>query len=800
MGRGLAWRVLIWCALSVVFAGTAGLSTDDAPSPPEGLSPEFQAETVTAPAPSEEFLPARQVPVPTGDVPSPVAPSELIPGQCVPVVVPVPERVGEFIEFKADHLRTTFEDGRPVLTVAEGNVTACYKNMAITAQCGKADYKTNLASFEGNVVFQVGVQTVQGESICLNMRTGQWSFGSAESVITPQFLKGYIKAPLYAHSDRFQGIRDRRITAFGAQVTSCNLDHAHYELVSRSVSVYPDSKIVFRDVTAYLLGRRLITLPRIVVPIRDIERNPTIIPRVGESVEEGAFLKTAFSYVGTRTQSGALLLDLMTRKGIGTGLRHNYEFPKASGELYAYYIYDRNIDKNTFTGNFSHDQRIGTVKANAAVNFRSNSYLYAPNSRSLDGRLTLTRNRLGARSSLVVNQSINDVFTRTSRLAGNLRHNQLFGDDISLDTAFDYTAFRSTGKTRARLTSQMLLLKKEEKFDWSISAQDLADLSDEAFVGGGRFAGIERLPEVALVSDSTRLGRVLPFGLPARLKLSYGQFVELPADTHLGRAYLDIDTPIKRYPLSTTWTFGAGAGFRQFLYSDDTAQYAIDANAEISKRLGPTSKFAFTYRYQQPRGFTPFRFDYVGKYNILNTSLNFQESKKLRLSVLGGYNFEQKKFPWRDITFRCAYQPTESFLLYTATGYDINRSRWRTLINQIRIRLGEDFKLDLASRYDTTRSKLAVIKMQLDTKLGPKMRLQALAGYNGLTGRFDYRSVMLTRDLHCWEASLVYVNQGGFYRNEGFFLNFRIKAFPLVQNYGMGPFGQAQDTSVGQVY
>ena len=800
MGRGFAWRVLIWCALPAAFAATAGGFADDAPTPPDGLPAEFEAESATAPPPSEEFLPEPQVPVPSGDVPSPVAPSERIPKQEVRVVTPVPERVGEFIYFTSDELRTTFADGRPVLTVAKGNVTARYKNMAITAQCGRADYKTNIASFEGNVVFRVGVQEVRGETICLNMKTGQWSFEAAKSTITPQFLKGYIKAPLYARSDVFQGVRDRRVTAYGAQTTSCNLQEPHYELVSRSVSVYPNSKIVFRDVTAYLLDRKLFTLPRLVIPIRGIQRNPSILPRVGQSVEEGAFLKTSLAYMGSETQSGILLLDLMTRKGVGTGLRHSYEFGSASGELYAYYINDRNIDRNTFTGRFRHDQQLGTIKANVSSNFRSNSYLYAPNSKSIDSRLALTRDRPGARSSLVVNQSINNAFVRTSRLTGNLRHRQLFGDDISLDTGFDYTAFRSTGKTRARLTSQALFLKKEDKFDWSISAQKLTDLSDEAFVGGGRFGGIERLPELALTSDSARLGKVLPFGLPAKLKLSYGRFVELPVNTELGRAYIDIDTPIRRYPLSSTWTFGGGAGFRQFVYSDDTAQYSIDTSAELSKKLGEKSKFAFTYRYQRPRGFTPFRFDFVGKYNILNTSLNFQESEKLHLSVLSGYNFERKNFPWQDVTLRCAYQPTSSFLLYTATGYDINRSKWRTLINQIRIRAGDTFKLDIGSRYDTTRSKLAAVKMQLDTKLGPKMRLQALAGYNGITGKFDYRSAMLTRDLHCWEASLIYVDQGGFYRNKGFFLSFRIKAFPLIQNYGMGSFGQALDTSVGQVY
>jgi len=149
---------------------------------------------------------------------------------------------------------------------------------------------------------------------------------------------------------------------------------------------------------------------------------------------------------------------------------------------------------------------------------------------------------------------------------------------------------------------------------------------------------------------------------------------------------------------------------------------------------------------------------------------------------------------------RFTIQPTRNLLLYTATGYDFNRSQWRQVINQLRVRCGNDFRLDLGSRYDPTRGKLATLAGLLDTPLGTKYRLQAVAGWNGFTNSFDYRSLRLTRDLHCWEASLTYVDQGGFFNNQGLFFNLRIKAFPLVDNFGMGNFGQALDTSVGQVY
>ena len=49
---------------------------------------------------------------------------------------------------------------------------------------------------------------------------------------------------------------------------------------------------------------------------------------------------------------------------------------------------------------------------------------------------------------------------------------------------------------------------------------------------------------------------------------------------------LDIASPSTSYALSNTWTLCVGAGFKQFAYGDNTAQYSVDASAQLSKKLG----------------------------------------------------------------------------------------------------------------------------------------------------------------------------------------------------------------------
>lgn len=760
-------------------------------------APGTETPTITAPPPSQRVPPVEPVPGPLLELPSPISPSE--PIGPVPHPERVPDKPGDLVVCNADSTRTTFENDKPVLTIVTGNVSVRYRDFLITASKGQINWRTNLATFEGNVCFRIGIQEARGNRIEINICTLDWSFQPAVTTITPEFAQGNLRAPVFARASRITGQRDREVSAFGTNVTTCDLPHEHYDLEAAGMDVYPNDKIVFKNAKVIVLGKRLITFARLVVPIKEITQNPSIIPRFGQSAEEGAYVKLGYTALASKSNMTFLLADVMQRKGLGLGVQEYYKTNGGYGGLYLYHLDDKNLSESTLTGRFNHTQWWGDLRMDATSDFRSNSYLYAPKSQSLENRLAFTREKSCALTSLTLGQSISDVFARTTTLTGNLRHRQDFDPRTYMNTSFDYTGFESGVGTQARLVAQSLYSKRGDKFDWDVSAQKITDLSDEAFVGRGQFGGIERLPELSISSDSARLGHVLPFNLPARMSFSYGRFDELPNSVK-DRALLDIASPSTRFDLSSTWSGLAGAGFKQFVYGDNTAQYSIDANAQVTKQLTENSTFALTYRFQQPRGFTPFRFDFIGKYNIINAGLNLQTSDRFKLSLLGGYNFEQKQFPWQDSVLRFTYQPTSSVLLYTATGYDFNRSKWRQVINQVRIRAGEAFKLDIGSRYDPISSKLATVRTSLDTRVGAKNHVQAIAGWNGFTGDFDYRSIMLTRDLHCWEASVTFVDQGGFYTNKGIFFNVRIKAFPQLNNFGQGNFGQALDTSVGEVY
>jgi hypothetical protein len=337
-------------------------------------------------------------------------------------------------------------------------------------------------------------------------------------------------------------------------------------------------------------------------------------------------------------------------------------------------------------------------------------------------------------------------------------------------------------------------------FDLGVSATKINDISDEAFIGQG-FAGIERLPEIELNSDTSRLGTSLPYDIPVRMNFSAGRFKEFPDAVESDRFLLQLDTSAQRFELSNRLALTAGAGFRQFVYAADSAQYALDTSEELLYKIGGNSSAGVGYRYMKPSGFTPFRFDQIGRYNMLNGRLNLQESEKFKLGLVTGYNIDVDQFPWQDVAVRTLWSPSTSYALFTSTAYDPNRGRWRDLVNQLRLRSNEErFKFDLGTRYSIQEGKFGSVRGALDWQVDPKWRIEAFAGYNGFTKEFDYRNFRIQRDLHCWVASLTYTDRGGLFDDKSITLNLSIKAFPVFERFGLGQFGQPLSTSVGEVF
>ena len=706
----------------------------------------------------------------------------------------------KFVELSADTTRWTADDK----VTATGNVKAVYQDYTITADSLDADLQANTAVFTGHVKLVTKQATVEGENLSMNLKTREWKLENASSRINPITLQGPQTkgggSPTIIHSVALSGKSDQQVAVSEGTLTTCDKEHPHYFFSAKDLEVYPDNKIVAHNVSMIGLDKKIFGLKTLLIPIRGLGQN--LLPQIGSSAEEGAFIKAAYAYTATQKSTGILKLDLMQKRGIGAGIDQTFKTSLGTSQASLYYLADRELGGSNITGSLRHQQKLGALDLNLTGNYRTHSYLYYPSTTSQDWQAVLSHVTSKANTALSLRNFSTAGFGSNVTSSSSLRHTQQFNSKLNGVVSLDMRSYNATGMPTAdrELDSAIELRQREDKYDLSLIASKRFDLDGDEFTGDNFYSNLDRLPELTISTDSYRLGEKSFLGLPSRLSLSAGRYHEMPSGVSSNRMLLQWDLLGKNIDLSKKNELNLTGSFRQAYYAKDMMQYVFRGGAVLTTRYSDYLKSRVSYYYQRPEGFSPFRFDYTGKYNYLRAVTDYQDSDKLKWTLSSGYNFSQTGFPWQDVTFRLTTHPKPAYAFSLSTGYDVNRSKWRTLISQVRVLHGDRVGLELGARYDIETGKIGLARSRFDFQLGKKWRVEGITSWNGITKKFDYKAFRLTRDMHCWEASLVYNDETGFRENKGISLEFRIKAFPTADRFGIGQYGQAVDTSMGEYY
>ncbi len=682
---------------------------------------------------------------------------------------------------------------------ASGNVVAVFEDYKVTSDSANADLRTNIAVFEGNVNFTTNNRSVQGDRITINLKTKDWSFESAVTHLGAETFGDNPNARAVIRTRELTG-NETEISVHSGSFTTCLLDHPHWSINARQIDIYPESRIVAHGVSFVALDKRLFSVDSLVIPMRGLARN--ILPQVGSSAEEGMFLKTTYAYMATQRAQGFLKLDLMTRRGVGVGAEQSYGWGSASGLLNLYFLHDRELGTNNVTGSLQHQQQFGDINLNLRGDYRTNNYLFFSSSRYSDYQVGLSRAVGPSTSALTFHNSRVDSVGNSSTSQASLRHTQQFSPKftgrISMDMKTNSSSF-FPGVDK-ELESELQFSNQADRFDSLLVFSNRNDLDGNSFTGDQFYSSIDRMPELILETDSYRLTDKPLLDLPVRLKLGVGRYHEMPSDATHERLLFQADLLNKVFPIRDNTDLSLSTGFRQTIYAADMAQQVLRANALLTTRYNDYLTTRVTYAFQQPDGFTPFRFDYAGRYNYTRAIMDYQDEQRLRWTLSTGYDLNRKRNPWQDMSLRLSANPSKYFAGSFSTGFDLNRGEWRSLNSRIRYAAPDWLSLDLGSRYNIKSGNMDALRSRLALKIGKKWSADALVGWNGSTNSFDYRALRITRDLHCWEASLVFTDEVGFRKDKAIMLDLRLKAFPGEDRFGIGQFGQAFDTSMGEYF
>jgi lipopolysaccharide assembly outer membrane protein LptD (OstA) len=686
------------------------------------------------------------------------------------------------------------EDGRHV--AAEGGVEIGYRDYHARADRVTADLETSVVQLEGSVELTREGEVFRGEHLTFHLDTEAWQFGEATSTLSPDLFDGYVLEPLYLRGEKAAG-DPNRIEIERASATSCSLPDPHYHLEARRITIYPKSRLIAKQVSFWAGDRRLLSVPSFWISLKPHRRQP-FVPTVGQSAYEGYYLKTAYNYMLSDQSFGAARLDLLQKRGIGAGVDHNYVAEGTTGALSVYHLRGRDGGTQEWTGRLTYDDDLGDdIKLRLLSDYRQNTYYYAAGRTMTNSQLSLTRNRPQAQSTLGFSHNTSQGFGTSRFLTANFRHAvpRSGGNWLFLST-FQRNTTLAGVPDNLELNAQGQWTGRWRDWDVKVVGQKRFDLDRDRYTGDNFFQALDRLPEITLTSQRKGLGHGLLTRVPVRLGFALGSYRENSTHVSAYRVRFASDVSPGKIALTKATSLSLVTHFEQSFYgdADHTAQYGLGGYADLQHQVARNLSAGFTYRQVIQQGYTPFSFDWIGEYRSAAGGLTYQAGSRMRASLLSGYDFMSNR--WQNILFRADYRPHERFRLVTSASYNANQGRPGEIISQVEYDPRPELQLRLGSRYDAYYGKWRRAALSLAWQATPKWNLQAQTGWNGFTKQLVYNELLVTRDLHCWEARVSYSLQQDQVRVE-----LRLKAFGWPgSDYGTGRFGQILDTSTGEVY
>lgn len=266
-------------------------------------------------------------------------------------------------------LETTF-DPTTGLATANGDVHISYGGVEI--RCGTASYNSNTGEViarQGVVIWKEGT-TYKGDNIIYNANTGELSGDAVRSSMPTD------QGSFFYQTEKFETETKsiEKIEADNAYFTTHDLAKPNYRLRARHLTIYPNDRVVMRNVTVLAGDTPVFYLPYLSQPLKD-EVGFRFSP--GYTSGWGAFLMTQYGVIHGDHTLAKYRLDLRSERGLGVGADflslRNKDNQKNFGTLKLYYIHDLDPTAN----------RTGTVRTPVdedryRINFQHRIYLPGP--------------------------------------------------------------------------------------------------------------------------------------------------------------------------------------------------------------------------------------------------------------------------------------------------------------------------------------------------------------------------------------------------------------------------------------
>lgn len=236
----------------------------------------------------------------------------------------------ENIRIKADSMDHGQSDG---LYKAKGNVVVTWQGMNLAADQVTYDSNSHLLHADGNVTVSKGKDVLKGESLTLNLENNQVEMDKA-SLAMPE-------TNLTFSGEKIIRLNESEFQISSTELTTCDLPDPSWKFGADTLKVNVLGYATGRNVVFYIKDVPVLYLPWIAFPVVREKKSGLLIPKVGYSNTRGAQLDIPAYWVISPSQDLLFDLDLLSKRGIGTGLDYRYIRTRGSeGHLGGYQIYD----------------------------------------------------------------------------------------------------------------------------------------------------------------------------------------------------------------------------------------------------------------------------------------------------------------------------------------------------------------------------------------------------------------------------------------------------------------------------
>lgn len=271
-------------------------------------------------------------------------------------------------------------EAQPYILEAKGEIIYDYQHGKMLATEGVV-FKTEGLSIEadeviinieetlvearGELIIWVEDQLITGNYLKFDYQTLTGSIQGAESKLGNILFKG--------REIKFIQDADYQMEITDTSFTDCLFSEPHYHISARQIRLYPQNKIVAKNVGLYLGKTRLFTFPTYVVEYQPGEeggfKNLMPVPQLGYNSAEGWSARVYYPYEIDSSTKGSITAEYTQKGERDIELEHQYQLKE---DWYLTGIYNNLVEEDD-EGNFNREETLsgGVIYQNSPLLIKS---------------------------------------------------------------------------------------------------------------------------------------------------------------------------------------------------------------------------------------------------------------------------------------------------------------------------------------------------------------------------------------------------------------------------------------------